>query len=123
MLVDRWNRHRLLVVTQVLSMVQSAALAALALTGDHHRLARPGLSVFQGLINAFDMPARQAFVVQMVEDREDLANAIALNSSMVNAARLIGPVDRRRRDRRGRRGLVLRGRRASATSRSSPRCC
>ena len=49
------------------------------------------LSVFQGLINAFDMPARQSLVVQMVEDREDLPNAIALNSSMVNAARLLGP--------------------------------
>ena len=49
------------------------------------------LSLFQGLINAFDMPARQAFVVEMVEKREDLPNAIALNSSMVNAARLLGP--------------------------------
>lgn len=90
-LVDRWNRHRLLVVTQVLAMVQSAALAALALTGViniRHILA---LSLFQGLINAFDMPGRQAFVVEMVELRADLANAIALNSSMVNAARLLGP--------------------------------
>jgi MFS family permease len=90
-LVDRWNRHRLLVVTQVLAMVQSAALAALALTGViniRHILA---LSLFQGLINAFDMPGRQAFVVEMVESRADLANAIALNSSMVNAARLLGP--------------------------------
>ena len=50
-----------------------------------------GLALFQGLINAFDMPARQAFVIQMVEQREDLGNAIALNSSMVNAARLMGP--------------------------------
>jgi MFS family permease len=88
--VDRWNRHRTLVVTQVLAMIQSALLAALAWW-------RPtvagiaALSVFQALINAFDMPARQAFVVQMVEDRADLPNAIALNSSMVNAARLIGP--------------------------------
>src|SRR5438045_1116445 len=49
------------------------------------------LSICQGIINAFDMPARQAFVVEMVERREDLANAIALNSSMVNAARLLGP--------------------------------
>jgi MFS family permease len=90
-LVDRWNRHRLLVATQVLAMLQSLALAVLALTGViniHHVI---WLSVFQGLINAFDMPARQAFVVEMVERREDLPNAIALNSSMVNAARLIGP--------------------------------
>jgi MFS family permease len=90
-LVDRWNRHRLLVVTQVLAMVQSAALAALALTGVIQLWHVLVLSLFQGLINAFDMPARQAFVVEMVEKREDLSNAIALNSSMVNAARLLGP--------------------------------
>jgi MFS family permease len=90
-LVDRWDRHRLLVVTQVLAMVQSAALAVLALTGLINVWHVLGLSLFQGLINAFDMPARQAFVVEMVEKREDLANAIALNSSMVNAARLLGP--------------------------------
>jgi MFS family permease len=89
--VDRWNRHRTLVVTQVLSMMQSLALAALALA--HVITIRDiiWLSVAQGLINAFDMPARQAFVVEMVENREDLGNAIALNSSMVNAARLLGP--------------------------------
>jgi MFS family permease len=89
--VDRWDRHRVLVVTQVLAMIQSFALAGLALA--HHITITDVLllSVFQGLINAFDMPARQAFVVEMVEDRRDLANAIALNSSMVNMARLIGP--------------------------------
>ena len=90
-LVDRWNRHRLLVVTQVLALLQSLALAILTLTGLIKIWHVIALSVFQGLINAFDMPARQAFVVEMVEKREDLANAIALNSSMVNAARLIGP--------------------------------
>src|SRR5882672_8574530 len=90
-LVDRWNRHRLLVVTQVLSLLQSLAMALLALTGLIKIWQVIVLSVFQGLINAFDMPARQAFVVEMVEKREDLANAIALNSSMVNAARLLGP--------------------------------
>src|ERR1019366_9961586 len=89
--VDRWNRHRVLVLTQTLSMVQSFLLAALALS---HRITVTDiilLSLFQGAINAFDMPARQAFVIQMVESREDLPNAIALNSSMVNASRLIGP--------------------------------
>jgi MFS family permease len=89
--VDRWDRHRVLVVTQVLAMVQSGLLAALALHGSigvPHLLA---LSAFQGLINAFDTPARQAFVSEMVDAREDLANAIALNSTMVNGARLIGP--------------------------------
>lgn len=89
--VDRLDRHRVLVVTQVLSMIQSFALAALALS---HRITVPEilwLSVFQGIVNAFDMPARQAFLPQMVERREDLPNAIALNSSMVNGSRLIGP--------------------------------
>ncbi len=89
--VDRWSRHRTLVVTQVLSMTQSFWLAFLAL---RHRITVGeiiALCLFQGAINAFDMPARQAFVVTMVEDRNDLSNAIALNSSMVNGARLIGP--------------------------------
>ncbi len=89
--VDRLDRHRVLVVTQVLSMLQSFALAALALP---HRITVAEilwLSVFQGVVNAFDMPARQAFLHQMVERREDLPNAIALNSSMVNGSRLIGP--------------------------------
>jgi MFS family permease len=90
-LVDRWNRHRLLVITQVLALLQSLALALLALSGLIKIWHVVLLSVFQGLINAFDMPARQAFVVEMVEKRADLANAIALNSSMVNAARLLGP--------------------------------
>ena len=89
--IDRWDRHRTLVVTQILSMLQSFALAALALGGVINIAEIILLSLAQGLINAFDMPARQAFVVQMVEQREDLGNAIALNSSMVNAARLIGP--------------------------------
>jgi MFS family permease len=90
-LVDRWNRHRVLVVTQVLAMLQSFALAVLALTGAITVWHVTVLSVVQGLINAFDMPARQAFVVELVEDRAALPNAIALNSSMFNAARLLGP--------------------------------
>jgi MFS family permease len=90
-LVDRWNRHRLLVATQALAMAQSLALGALTLTGVVKIWQVIALSAFQGVVNAFDMPARQAFVVDMVEKREDLSNAIALNSSMVNAARLLGP--------------------------------
>jgi MFS family permease len=89
--VDRWDRHKLLVWTQVLACVQSAALAVLTFSGVINIWHVVALSVFQGLINAFDMPARQAFVIQMVEDRNDLPNAIALNSSLVNGARLIGP--------------------------------
>ncbi len=89
--VDRWDRHRTLVWTQILSLVQSFALAALALTGVIQVWHVILLMVLQGFVNAFDMPARQAFVVQMVDDRADLPNAIALNSSLVNAARLVGP--------------------------------
>lgn len=90
-LVDRWDRHRLLIVTQVLALFQSLAMALLTMTGIIKMWHVIVLSIFQGFINAFDMPARQAFVVEMVEKREDLPNAIALNSSMVNAARLLGP--------------------------------
>jgi MFS family permease len=89
--IDRWNRHRTLVWTQAFSMLQSFALAALALTHTVHIWSLIALVLMQGLINAFDMPARQAFVIEMIEDRADLGNAIALNSSMVNGARLLGP--------------------------------
>jgi MFS family permease len=90
-LVDRWDRQRLLVATQALSMLQSLALGILTL--DHEITVGwvLGLQVLQGVINAFDTPGRQAFVVEMVDDRGDLANAIALNSSMVNGSRIIGP--------------------------------
>jgi len=90
-LVDRWNRHRILVATQVLSMLQSLALAVLALAGIITVGEILVLQVAQGIINAFDTPARQAFVIEMVEQREDLPNAIALNSSMVTGSRIIGP--------------------------------
>jgi MFS family permease len=90
-LVDRLDRRRVLVWTQVAAMVQSLALAWLTLS-DRVTIGEVlALSAMQGVINAFDMPARQAFLVQMVERREDLSNAIAINSSMVNVARLIGP--------------------------------
>ena len=89
--VDRWDRHRTLIWTQVLSMVQSLALAALALANIATIGEIIALALCQGVINAFDMPARQSFVVQMVEKREDLSNAIALNGSMVNSASLVGP--------------------------------
>jgi len=89
--VDRWDRHRLLVVTQTISMLQSFALAALVLSGQVTLEWIVGLSAIQGLVNAFDMPARQSFLLTMIENKEDLGNAIALNSSMVNLARLIGP--------------------------------
>jgi MFS family permease len=90
-LVDRWNRHRLLVATQTLAMIQAFVLAALALSGTIEVWQLIVLSVFLGVINAFDMTGRQAFLTEMVTRKEDLANAIALNSSMVNGARLVGP--------------------------------
>ncbi len=89
--VERMDRRKLLVWTQAAAAVQSLAMAGLTLARVITIKEIIALSVFQGLINAFDMPARQAFTVQMVEDRADLGNAIALNSSMVNVARLIGP--------------------------------
>ena len=89
--IDRWNRHRILLATQSLAMLQSFVLAALTLSGLITIWQVVVLSVVQGLINALDVPARQSFVVEMVENRADLGNAIALNSSMVHAARLVGP--------------------------------
>ncbi len=89
--VDRWDRHRVLLATQVLSLLQSLALALLALAGVITVAEVLVLQLLQGVINAFDTPARQAFVVAMIDDRADLPNAIALNSSMVNASRVLGP--------------------------------
>jgi MFS family permease len=89
--VDHRSRHRILIVTQTLSMLQSFALAALVL---NHLITIPqviALNAFQGVVNAIDVPARQSFVIEMVENRGDLANAIALNSSMVHGSRLFGP--------------------------------
>jgi MFS family permease len=92
--VDRWNLHRLLIITQSGFMVQTTLLTIVAFIGE------PGfttiglviaLSFLEGIINAFDMPARQAFIVEMVTAKEDQANAIALNSTLMNGARLIGP--------------------------------
>jgi MFS family permease len=90
-LVDRWDRRRTLIVTQTLAMVQSLMLAILTLKGMITISQVITLSVFQGLINAVDMPARQSFIAEMVEARDDLPNAIALNSTIFNGARLLGP--------------------------------
>src|SRR6478736_5633913 len=90
-IVDRSDRRRILVWTQILSLVQSAALAILTLGNWITVTQILLLQVVQGLINAFDTPARQSMVVDMVEDRADVPNAIALNSSMVNGSRIIGP--------------------------------
>ena len=89
--VERLNRRKMLVWTQAAAAVQSLALAALTLAHVITLWEIIALTALQGLINAFDMPGRQSFLVQMVEDRNDLSNAIAINSSMANGARLIGP--------------------------------
>jgi MFS family permease len=89
--VESASRHRTLILTQSLSMIQSFALAFLALTGLVEVWQIIALAAFQGFINAMDIPARQAFLIEMVDDRNDLGNAIALNSSMFNGARLLGP--------------------------------
>lgn len=88
---DRFDRRSIMLVTQGLAMLQAALLAALTLFGDPQVWQIIALACLSGVINAFDMPARQSFIVQLVERREDLANAIALNSSMFNSARLVGP--------------------------------
>ena len=90
-LVDRVDKHRMLVITQTLAMLQSFALAALVLSGRATIAGLIVLNVIDGVITALDMPLRQSFILDMIERKEDLGNAIALNSSMVNAARLIGP--------------------------------
>ena len=89
--IERLDRRTLLVWTQILAAAQSLALAALTLAHTITLWEIIALTALQGLINAFDMPARQSFLVQMVDDRNDLGNAVALNSSMTNGARLVGP--------------------------------
>ncbi|MDB4924398.1 MAG: transporter [Mucilaginibacter sp.] len=88
---DRYNRYRVLLATQVASMIQAILLAVLILLKHYEVWEILALSVMLGIINAFDVPARQSLVYEMVEDKSDLPNALALNSSMVNLSRLIGP--------------------------------
>ena len=90
-LADRHNKRRIVIITQAIMMVQALLLAALVLAG---RVSMPWIVLLMsvlGATTAFDIPARQAFLIEMVHDREDLPNAIALNSSIFNAARLVGP--------------------------------
>lgn len=88
---DRHSRYKILLITQTASMIQAVLLAALILT--HHYVIWEilALSVVLGVINAFDVPARQPMIHEMVNDKEDIANALAFNSAMVNLARLVGP--------------------------------
>ena len=126
---DRYNRHRVVIATQTASMVLAFILAALTLT---HHITVPEifvLAILLGIVNAFDLPGRQSFLVEMV-GKDDLMNAIALNSSMFNGARVVGPGDRGDSGGKDRRRLVLfrqcrelhRGDcRAAADATSSPR--
>ncbi len=90
-IADRYNRKQILVLTQTLALAQAFILALLVLTNHVAVWHLVALSIFLGFVSAFDIPVRQAFTVEMIERRDDLGNAIALNSSMVNLARLIGP--------------------------------
>jgi MFS family permease len=91
-IADRWDKKKILLITQSMALVQALVLSVLVFMGIIKIWHLVALSIFLGIINAFDMPIRQAFVVEMLDNRkQDLNNAIALNSSMVNGARLIGP--------------------------------
>ncbi len=90
-LVDKWNRHRILIVTQILSLIQASTLAILVLTDTIAIWQIILLSLSLGFINAFDNPTRQSFIVELVDNKADLGNAIALNSSMFHASVLVGP--------------------------------
>jgi MFS family permease len=88
---DRWDRHRMVIGVQVLFMVQASLLGALVLSGRATIVGILALNLFAGLVSAVDVPARQSFMIELVSDRADLPNAIALNSSIFNVARLVGP--------------------------------
>ncbi len=88
---DRHNRYKILLTTQISAMVQASIMATLVLTHTYNIYWIIGLSIVLGIINAFDTPSRQSLMIRLIEDKRDLQNAIALNSSMVNLARLLGP--------------------------------
>jgi MFS family permease len=88
---DRHNRYKVLLTTQICAMVQATVMAVLVLTHTYHLLTIIILSAILGVVNAFDTPARQSLMIKLIDDKKDLQNAIALNSSMVNLARMLGP--------------------------------
>ena len=90
-IADRYNRYRVLLITQIASLVQATLLMALVMFTQYNIWEIFALGILLGAINAFDVPARQSLIHEIVNHKEDLPNAIALNSSMVNLARLIGP--------------------------------
>lgn len=88
---DRHDRYKILITTQICAMIEAGLMAALVFSHFYNMYAIIALSVMLGIINAFDTPSRQSLMVRLIEDKKDLQNAIALNSSMVNLARLLGP--------------------------------
>jgi len=88
---DRYDRYKIMLVTQIAAMIQAILLAVLMITNHYEVWSILTLSVILGIINAFDMPARQPLVHEIIRDKDDLPNALALNSSMVNLARVVGP--------------------------------
>lgn len=89
--VDRFDKYKLLMLTQVLSMIQAVIITVLLFANVIQIWHIAVLGIFLGIVNSFDIPVRQSFVVNLIDKKEDLSNAIALNSAMVNSARLIGP--------------------------------
>ncbi|SFO48994.1 Predicted arabinose efflux permease, MFS family [Chitinophaga sp. YR627] len=88
---DRYDRRKILLLTQTASLIQSVLLAILTFTNHYMIWEIMALSVILGIVNAFDTPARQPMVHDLVSNKEDITNALALNSAMVNIARLVGP--------------------------------
>ncbi len=88
---DRYNKYKVLLTTQVISMIQAVLLTILIFFNHYTVFEILVLGALLGIVNAFDVPARQSLVYDMVDDKKDLPNAVALNSSMVNLSRLIGP--------------------------------
>ncbi|ACU63233.1 MFS transporter [Chitinophaga pinensis] len=88
---DRYDRRKILLITQTASLIQSVLLAILTFTNHYMIWEIMALSVILGIVNAFDTPARQPMVHDLVSNKEDITNALALNSAMVNIARLVGP--------------------------------
>ena len=90
-IADKYNRYKVLMITQILSALQAIVLTAFAFSGNYSITLILILSVFLGIVNAYDVPVRQSMINEIIEHKEDLTNAIALNSSLNTLARLIGP--------------------------------
>ncbi len=91
-IVDRTNRHRLIITTQALAMLQAGVLATLVWSGHAQLWELVALSACLGMITAFDLPARQTFLIDMLDNKEQLSSAIGINSSINTSTRLVGPV-------------------------------